>query len=175
MSDIYLSIGGNLEDRLKNIGLSQQAISDKIGHILDFSPIYETEPWGFKHERHFYNQVLRVQSDLAPEQVLKRCLYIEKSLGRERNASKNKNYAGRTMDIDIIFYDDFIIDKPALQIPHPDFKNRLFVLIPLNDIAPDFIDPGSGKSIETLKENCSDTTSYKKTKLQGKQLHHETK
>ncbi|MEA3447429.1 MAG: 2-amino-4-hydroxy-6-hydroxymethyldihydropteridine diphosphokinase [Bacteroidota bacterium] len=175
MSDIYLSIGGNLGDRLKNIGMCQQAIAEKIGSILDFSPIYETEPWGFEHERHFYNQVLHVQSELAPEQVLERCLYIEKSLGRERNTSKNKNYAGRTMDIDIIFYDDVIIDKPALHIPHPEFKNRLFVLVPMSDIAPDLIDPVNGESIETLKKNCSDTISYQKTKHPGKQSHHETK
>ncbi len=173
MSDIYLSIGGNLGDRLKNISLCQKAIEAQIGHIVTFSPVYETDPWGFEHERSFYNQVLLVQSNLLPEQVMQKCLKIEQSLGRKRH--NTMEYAGRIMDIDIVFYDDQIIEGSDLIVPHPRFKDRLFVLVPLTDIAPDFIDPQSGKSIETLKENCQDKSGLRKTNHPGKQLHHETR
>ncbi len=169
MSDIYLSIGGNLGDRIKNIGLCQQAIAEKIGHIIGFSAVYETEPWGFEHKRNFFNQALHVQSDLSPEQVLQQCLSIEKSLGRIRQESVQK-YSGRTIDIDILFYDDLIIENSRLKVPHPEFKNRLFVLVPLNDIAPDLVDPLSGKRIKTLKAHCRDKTGISKTKHQGKQI-----
>ena len=148
--DLYLGIGGNLGNRLENIGKVIKLISEKIAAPQSVSPVYLSEPWGFNHAKYFTNAMLKIDTDLTPTKLLKIILDIESELKRVRSQS---GYEGRTMDIDIIYYGDKKINCDNLVVPHPKSKDRLFVLLPLKDIDPNFIDPITGKTIDnTLSE-----------------------
>ncbi len=134
-------------------------ISDRIAVPEKVSPIYLSEPWGFKHAKYFTNAVVKLTTDKNPEQILEIILSIESELKRVRSKS---GYQGRTMDIDILYYGDKTIKSKVLEVPHPRIKNRLFVLLPLRDIDKNFIDPVNGKSITQMLEECSDKGKIKK-------------
>ncbi|MFP4664799.1 MAG: 2-amino-4-hydroxy-6-hydroxymethyldihydropteridine diphosphokinase [Bacteroidales bacterium] len=163
MSDVYLSIGGNLGNRLQNLGTCQRYLEKTLSGIDKFSPVYESEAWGFTHPADFYNQILKCYTEMSPQALLQACLEIENDMGRQRNPDKKGNYQGRIIDIDIIFYDDRIIRERSLQIPHPSLYDRLFVLLPMADIAPDFVDPASKKNIRELISECTDQSKIAKT------------
>ena len=119
--------------------------------------MYESEPWGFDSQTWFLNIALRGDTSLDPKALLKELLLIEKELGRIRIPGST-GYESREIDIDIVFYSDFIIDTPDLVVPHPRMAQRLFVLVPLCEIAPAFIHPVLGKSIRLLLSECDDTS-----------------
>lgn len=121
------------------------------------SSIYETEPWGKKDQGIFLNQVVEVETLIPPHELLKMCKKIEKKLGR-RNG---KAWGPRTMDIDLLIYGDRIVEEAALQVPHPRLQGRRFVLIPLDEIAPNFTIPGSGMTVREALKTCPDTGSVK--------------
>lgn len=152
MAIVYLSLGSNIGDR---VGYVQQATSllgacENI-NIVSTSSFYETEPWGMESENWFVNAVIQITTTLEPEQLLAECQRIENQLGRKRT-DKNVEYSDRTIDIDIIFYDNIIINTPTLTIPHKHFHRRVFMLIPMLEIAPDFVHPFFGKTVENLYE-----------------------
>ena len=152
MAIVYLSLGSNIGDR---VGYVQQATSllgacENI-NIVSTSSFYETEPWGMESENWFVNAVIQITTTLEPEQLLAECQRIENQLGRKRT-DKNIEYSDRTIDIDIIFYDNIIINTPTLTIPHKHFHRRVFMLIPMLEIAPDFVHPFFGKTVENLYE-----------------------
>ncbi len=153
MPDVYLILGSNLGDRIENLKKATDHICRDIGKIVARSSIYETEPWGFNHESNFINQILRINTSLKPLEVLEKILKIEKLCGRR---IKNKKYAAREMDIDILFYNNEIIKSDKLIIPHPGIRERMFVLVPMAELQPDFIHPLLQKPISYLKEICSD-------------------
>jgi 2-amino-4-hydroxy-6-hydroxymethyldihydropteridine diphosphokinase len=155
MAILYLSTGSNLDDRLDNLVVAARMISQQFGRILKFSPVVESEPWGFEADTSFLNQVLMVETGLDPVQVLDKALEIEKSLGRERTG---KGYSSRSIDIDILFYNDQLINTDKLVVPHPLMQNRKFVLIPLATIAPGFIHPGFHVSIVELLQKLDDNS-----------------
>lgn len=155
----YLSLGSNLGNRLDNLQKAVNLIADKIGHILKISSIFQTESWGFKSED-FLNCCIKVTTNLPPETLLQKILAIEISLGRIRNAKDN--YQARTIDIDILFFDDEIIFSPDLIVPHPKLIERKFVLQPLAEIAPSIIHPILKQRIEICLVNCTDTSSINK-------------
>jgi 2-amino-4-hydroxy-6-hydroxymethyldihydropteridine diphosphokinase len=159
MIKVILSLGTNLGNKLENLLLAISEIVEKIGSVKTLSGIYETEAWGFESENNFLNQVILVETDLNPFQLINSCLTIEKKMGRERENSEN--YESRIIDIDILFYGEEIINTESLQIPHPMLHKRRFVLVPLNEIAPDLIHFILGKSISKLLEECADTGSVK--------------
>ncbi len=159
MVKTFLIIGGNLGNRYQNIEKAKEYIQEMLGDIVKQSSIYETEPWGFEHEQHFNNQVLEVNTTLDPYIMLGNIHKIEEKLGRKRVKGC---YIARTMDIDILFYGNEIIRHSALIIPHAAVAERKFVLVPLAEIAPDFIHPAINKSISTLKDECKDKSSVKK-------------
>lgn len=161
MAKVYFLIGGNLGDREQILDQSINLMQDKIGSLVQLSPIYETEPWGFEHEQNFLNQVVVLESDFAPLLVLDLCQDIEKKMGRVR---KKNRYSERTIDIDILFYEDQIINSERLEIPHPRMKERKFALCPLKDVAEDFIHPVFQKSIAELFDECKDDSEIKKYK-----------
>jgi len=150
---VILLLGGNMGDRKALIARARLLIENRVGEIVRSSAIYESAPWGFTAKQSFYNQVLVVSTHLTPHQILGKILQIEKELGRERTG---KNYSSRTMDIDILFYEQEIIDTPDLIIPHPQLHKRRFTLIPLNEILPDWNHPGLNQSIRSLLEQCAD-------------------
>lgn len=158
-NQIYLLIGGNLEDRKVLLEEAREGIEKYIGEIEKESSIYETAAWGFDSKNDFLNQVLVVNSDLNAHQVLEKCQEIENQLGRVR---KSEQYASRTMDIDILFYNDEIIDLPELTIPHKQLHKRRFTLEPLNEISPDLIHPKFNKSIKELLSDCKDHSDVRK-------------
>jgi 2-amino-4-hydroxy-6-hydroxymethyldihydropteridine diphosphokinase len=160
--DLYLGIGGNLGNRLENIGKVIELISDRIAVPEKVSPIYLSEPWGFNHAKYFTNAMLKIDTDLTPTKLLQIILDIESELKRVRSQS---GYEGRTMDIDIIYYGDKKINCDNLVVPHPKSKDRLFVLLPLKDIDPNFVDPITGKTIDNMLSECSDKCRIRKIKI----------
>jgi 2-amino-4-hydroxy-6-hydroxymethyldihydropteridine diphosphokinase len=155
MAKVYFVIGGNLGNRENFLERTKSLISERIGLILRTSAVYESEPWGFDHESNFLNQVLIVDSQLSPAAILLEVSFIEGVLGRER---QNNGYNARTIDIDILFFDQQIMLSPSLVIPHRFLHKRLFVLKPLAEIAPDFIHPLFSLTIHELLTTCDDTT-----------------
>ena len=154
MAQVIIGLGGNTGDRIKNLLLAGGLLVERVGRIVEFSPIIESEPWGFQSENCFLNQILIMETALSPSKVLEECLAIEQTLGRQRTV----DYSDRRMDIDILFYDDLVIAEEGMIIPHPRLHERLFILMPLVHLRPDFIHPILGLSTKKMLESCSDTT-----------------
>ena len=151
MAIVYLSLGSNIGDR---VGYIQQATSllgaNKNINIVTTSSFYETEPWEMQSDNWFVNAVVQITTTLSPEALLDECQRVEQQLGRKRDAQKE--YSDRTIDIDIIFYDKLIMNNERLTIPHKHFHKRVFMLIPMLEIAEDFVHPFFGKTVEGLYE-----------------------
>jgi 2-amino-4-hydroxy-6-hydroxymethyldihydropteridine diphosphokinase len=153
MSGVYLLIGGNKGDRLDYLRKAVNRIRQNIGNIIRSSSVYETEPYGFRDKYKFLNQCLLVETYLLPLEILDIIAEIETSLGRIRRAGITQS---RTIDIDILFYDDLILNDTGLIIPHPELHKRNFALIPMSEINPGFIHPIFRKSIKNLLEESTD-------------------
>lgn len=162
MAHTFLILGGNLGDRYSYMDKAKALIAERLGNIILASSFYETEPWGFSHEQLFLNQVIRIETSLLPSKLLDNIKEIEMSLGRMRDKDR---YSARTIDVDILFYDDLIIASPDLIIPHPRIASRRFVLEPLAEIAPELIHPVYHKTIGQLLETCEDTCNVRKLEL----------
>lgn len=158
MNKAYLLTGGNIGDRLTYLLSAYQIIEKSVGEVLKKSSIYETEAWGLTNQNAFLNQVLLISTNLSAEELLEGVLNIEQQLGRKRF----EKMGPRTIDIDIIFYNDDIIASPHLTIPHPRIAERRFVLTPISEIAPDFVHPVLKKTITQLLEICPDQLEVKK-------------
>ena len=152
MSNAYLLIGGNTGDRTGYLLQARTLIQERLGYLTKASGIYETAAWGNTNQDDFLNQVVGVETNLSCEGLMAEILNIEEDMGRVRT---EKN-APRIIEIDILFYNDEIINEPHLHIPHPEIQNRRFVLIPLAEIAPDFIHPVFKSSVNTLLSECKD-------------------
>jgi len=153
MNKVFLGIGTNLGSREANLKQAIVRIGEEIGRVVRESSVYETEPWGFASEDNFLNMVAEVETILTPSGLLGAILMIEAQLGRLRG---EKQYSSRSIDIDILFYQNLIIDEVSLKIPHPQLYKRRFVLVPLSEIAPDFIHPVLKENIFTLLNLCED-------------------
>ncbi|GAA4324187.1 2-amino-4-hydroxy-6-hydroxymethyldihydropteridine diphosphokinase [Flaviaesturariibacter amylovorans] len=150
----YLLLGGNLGDRPGNLAAARAALADAAGPVIAASPLFETEAWGLKEQPAFLNQALALRTALPPDALLAAALRIEETLGRVRA----ERYGPRTLDIDILFYDDAVIDTPTLQVPHPQLHLRRFALEPLAAIAPGLRHPVLGRPISELLAACADET-----------------
>ncbi len=156
---VYLSIGSNLGDRLQQLQQAVYNIREMVGVVVKISPVYQTPAFGF-NAPYFYNACLLIETSLNSSELLQKILIIEKAMGRTRN--QETNYQSRTIDIDVLFVDDEIINQDNLQIPHPEIQNRLFVLKPLSDIAPSKIHPKLHKTITQLLDECDDRSELQK-------------
>jgi 2-amino-4-hydroxy-6-hydroxymethyldihydropteridine diphosphokinase len=171
MHAVYLMLGSNLGDRLAFLVQAKFLLSSIAGTIAGESSIYETEPWGFVHENKFLNQVIVVQTLLEPLKLLEEIKKTETSLGRinstirtnitnSTNSTNNtKNvvrYAARCIDIDILFYDNLVMQTPGLIIPHPEIPNRRFVLEPLTELSPNLVHPVLEMTCVQLLAVCED-------------------
>lgn len=152
MPKLYLLLGGNLGDRSAYLQQAREGIAAQVGAIVCSSRLYETAAWGNTDQPAFLNQVLEVQPEITPEQVLLMINQIEQDLGRVRL----EHWGTRVIDIDILFYDDLVLQTQRLTIPHPQLHLRRFTLLPLAEIAPSLMHPVLGKSIEALLEVCPD-------------------
>lgn len=159
MHQVFLGIGGNLGNKQANFHKVYTHIQNELGNIVLKSSVYETPPWGFASDVPFWNQVLCVETDFNPFEILKRIENIDAAFGRERSGN---GYSSREMDIDILYFDDNIINTENLTIPHPLLHNRLFVLVPLAEIAPDFVHPVLKLSSLKMLNNCEDKSEIKK-------------
>ena len=158
MKHAYLLIGGNLGDRWQNLEWARSLVAERCGTILQMSSVYETAAWGRQDQPDFLNQVLLIGTTLSPRDLLDSLLGIEQDMGRFRNSK----YDPRLMDIDILMYEDEVIDEPGLHIPHPRMASRRFVMAPLSEIAGSRIHPVSGKSISEMLTECQDRLSVDK-------------
>jgi len=146
LKQIFISLGANIEPRRERLALARELL--RMEEPLNWleSEIYETEPWGEPCQAKFLNQAVGFQSERSPHELLKICQDIEKKLGRQ----KRDRWKEREIDLDILYCGSDIMNDENLTLPHPYIAQREFVLKPLSDIAPDFIDPQSGKSVREM-------------------------
>jgi 2-amino-4-hydroxy-6-hydroxymethyldihydropteridine diphosphokinase len=153
MNTAYLILGTNLGNRLLNLDEAIRLIAAKAGTVEARSKIYVTAAWGKTDQPDFYNQAIRISCGSSASELLRTLLDIEKQMGRYRNGEK---WAERLIDIDILFFNNAVINEEHLHIPHPHIAKRLFVLVPMEELAPELEHPVSGKSIKAMREACKD-------------------
>ena len=142
---VYLALGSNLDNRLANLKQAVSALSPQM-EVKAKSDVYETLPWGYEDQPKFLNQVIKAKTYLDPEPLLKHLKRLEIALGRQESFPNGP----RLIDMDILLYDDLVLNTPALVIPHPHLHERGFVLLPLMDIDPDLVHPVNKKSVREM-------------------------
>jgi 2-amino-4-hydroxy-6-hydroxymethyldihydropteridine diphosphokinase len=152
MNEVYILLGGNLGDKSKIFKETIKLIGERVGLVTKLSSAYITESWGFDSEP-FRNQVIIIKTTLSPNEILQQTQAIEIIMGR---INKSTRYEARTIDIDLLFYNDLILNTIDLTLPHPKMAERKFVLIPLNEIAPDKRHPVSGLKVGKMLRLCTD-------------------
>lgn len=160
INGIFLLLGSNIGDRKWFLQRARELLSGEGIVIVKQSSYYLTPPWGKTDQPYFLNKALQVETLLGPELLMKKCLKVEGMLGRERT----EKFGARTIDIDILYYNDVIITSELITIPHPRLHLRRFALSPLAEIAPDFIHPILKHSQEMLLANCEDRLPVRKVR-----------
>jgi len=163
MAEVYFSLGSNQGDRMENLQSAITHIGNRIGALKEKSKVYESEPWGYKDQEQYLNQVVCFESALMPIEILDIAMDIENHLGRVRSGWQG--YESRTMDIDVLLYDQLEINTTKLTVPHPKMHLRNFVLIPLNEIAPDIIHPFFRQTVNRLRTDCNDKARVKEYEM----------
>jgi 2-amino-4-hydroxy-6-hydroxymethyldihydropteridine diphosphokinase len=146
---VYLALGSNLGDRQANLKQAIASLTPQM-EVSAKSSVYETPPWGYENQPKFLNQVIKAKTYLDPEPLLKHLKRLEVALGRKESFSNGP----RLIDMDILFYDDLVLNTAGLIIPHPRLHERGFVLLPLMDINPDLVHPVSKKSVREMAAGC---------------------
>jgi 2-amino-4-hydroxy-6-hydroxymethyldihydropteridine diphosphokinase len=160
---VCILLGSNLGDRLHYLHEAENKIAIEAGSIKAKSSFYETAAWGNQLQPSFLNRVIIIDTLLDPENLLQQLLDIESSLGRKRE----KKWEPRTIDLDILFYDQLIVENHFITIPHPRIADRKFTLMPLNELIPEFEHPVLKKKIRMLLHECKDDLSVKKIIFPG--------
>lgn len=158
---VFLITGSNIEPRITFLQDAEKEIGQNIGTILRKSAIYESQPWGFRSETNFLNQVMEIETFRSAGEVLKLILNIELKLGRTREDAR---YLSRTIDIDILYFGHELIKEKDLQVPHPRLHLRKFTMMPLVEIAPDYEHPGLKKTNRELLNGLTDNSGVWKHK-----------
>ena len=158
MNKLYLLLGSNIGDSKTKLDIAINYIEKKIGKVIKKSSLYKTAAWGNTKQQDFINQVILVESILGAEDAIQHIFKIEKQMGRVRTI---KN-AAREIDIDILFFNNEIINSENLTVPHKEIQNRMFVLVPLMEIAPKLKHPLLKKDISTLLLLCKDELNVQK-------------
>jgi 2-amino-4-hydroxy-6-hydroxymethyldihydropteridine diphosphokinase len=161
---LFLSLGGNLGNKSEIFDSAIRHIEAQIGRLEKVSSIYESRSWGFHSRYLFRNQVIQVETRLSPEDILREIRIIENHFGRRREPEK---YLSRKMDIDILFYDDLILNSEDLTIPHPFIAQRNFVLEPLSEIAPEYCHPVLKEKISQIRLSCVDSAMVRRINPSG--------
>ena len=148
MAIAYLALGTNIGNKRRNMITAAALLAERVGDVLALSGFYETEPWGFQSENTFLNAALQLDTSLSPLELLKATQEIEIEMGRTQKS--NGAYHDRIIDIDILLYDNLVLQTPELTLPHPLMHGRLFVMEPLAEIAPNVIHPVFKKPVISL-------------------------
>lgn len=148
MAIAYLALGTNIGNKRRNMITAAALLAERVGDVLALSGFYETEPWGFQSDNTFLNAALQLETRLSPQELLIATQHIEMEMGRTEKS--NGVYHDRIIDIDILLYDDLILQTPELTLPHPLMHERRFVLEPLAEIAPNVVHPVFKKPIFAL-------------------------
>ena len=148
MAIAYLALGTNIGNKRRNMITAAALLAERVGDVLALSGFYETEPWGFQSENTFLNAALQLDTSLSPLELLKATQEIEIEMGRTQKS--NGAYHDRIIDIDILLYDNLVLQTPELTLPHPLMHERLFVMEPLAEIAPNVIHPVFKKHVISL-------------------------
>lgn len=151
MAKAVIGLGSNLGERDKNIRTALEKMQEKGIELLRVSSVLETEPYGYTNQPKFLNAVCLVETNLTPDQLLDVLLEIEKEMGRVRE----RKWGPRIIDLDIIFYEDLVLESERLIVPHPDMHNRWFVLAPLAEICPDYVHPKLKKTVRELLQELT--------------------
>jgi 2-amino-4-hydroxy-6-hydroxymethyldihydropteridine diphosphokinase len=146
MNKVYIAFGSNIGDRYKAVENALSMLEKRGLKVTKKSKIYETEPYGYTEQPIFINGAVEIETELSCREVLKTLLSIEKELGRVREI----RWGPRTIDLDILFFNNEVYDEEDLKVPHPDMQNRFFVLEPLNDICPDYVHPILNKKVSEM-------------------------
>jgi 2-amino-4-hydroxy-6-hydroxymethyldihydropteridine diphosphokinase len=161
MNKTFLLLGSNQGERAINLAEAKSKISRELGIIITASSIYKTAAWGLENQPEFYNEVIIVKTENDAFETLSLLLNIEQKMGRVRS----EKWGPRIIDIDILFFNDSVINSPTLKIPHPEIQNRMFTLKPLVEVAQNFIHPVLHKSLQQLMEECLDPLPVNKIAL----------
>lgn len=152
--NVFLCLGSNVGNRASNLHDAIGLLEKNVGKVAKKSHVYETQPWGEPNQDLFMNQVVMLNTTLEPRELLDKISRIERELGRERK----EKWGPRVIDIDILFYGKRVIRDKGLEIPHPELHKRQFVLVPMIEIAPEFVHPVLHKDMLNLFEICEDTS-----------------
>lgn len=158
MNVAFLGLGGNMGDRLENLDKALTLLERSCGEIAIRSRVYETEAWGSDSKNNYLNQVVKLRTSTDVETLLQKMLAIEIELGRKRDAFQNSD---RTVDLDILLFNEEIINLNHIQIPHPRLHLRKFVLVPLCELEPNLIHPVFKETVAELLKNCKDDLQVK--------------
>lgn len=161
METCYILFGSNMGDKEQTFAEARLLINNRCGRVTKVSSAYFSEPWGFEADEWFLNVVLEVETEMEPETLLRQLLDIEAELGRVRHPEK-EGYSSRTADLDLLYYGNRVINTPFLTVPHPRLHRRRFTLLPLCEVAPDFVHPVIGLTQTALLERCADTLAVMK-------------
>lgn len=158
MAAVFLLLGSNMGNSLDFLDKASKALQEQVGKLIKSSSCYQTAAWGKTDQPDFINQVLKLETGLSPLEVLKTILGIERQLGRERT----EKWGSRTIDIDILFYDQEVVASSELTIPHPYLQQRAFTLIPLAELEPEFVHPVFKKTVSELLDELESQLEVKK-------------
>ena len=154
---VFIGIGSNLGNRKAHYHEAMERVAELPNtRIVKESSLYESEPLG-DAKTWYVNGAIGIETEFTPEQLLRRLKAIEQAMGRKKKAPA-KRWASRTIDLDILFFDNRVIDSPSLKIPHPELHNRRFVLLPLSELTPNLIHPLFGVTIARLLATLKDET-----------------
>lgn len=161
MAIIFIGLGSNEGNSIQILHDAYLDLKKNVGYLMESSSIYETAPWGFESKNSFLNAVLKFETNHTPEEILNILQYLETKAGRKRNESEN--YTDRTLDLDLLYYDNIVYDKEELVLPHPRISERLFVLRPMVEIDAEWIDARHQKSMKQLLDDTTDISAIKKS------------
>lgn len=161
MAIIFIGLGSNEGNSFQILSDAYLDLKKNVGYLIASSSIYETAPWGFESKNSFLNAVLKFETNHTPEEILNILQYLETKAGRNRNESEN--YTDRTLDLDLLYYDNVLSDKEELVLPHPRISERLFVLWPMVEIDAEWIDARHQKSMKQLLDETVDISAIKKS------------